>query len=106
MNPIILSLLLGLTAATANVFGGAIIVQKHWERSYLRYFVALGAGFMLATSIVEMVPESLALGGKSAAFLVLLGYRSEEHTSELQSLTNLVCRLLLEKKKKIQHQIQ
>ena len=31
--------------------------------------------------------------------------RSEEHTSELQSLVNLVCRLLLEKKKtqKIQH---
>src|SRR5438093_2256557 len=29
-----------------------------------------------------------------------LGVRSEEHTSELQSLTNLVCRLLLEKKKK------
>src|SRR5437016_8846935 len=27
-------------------------------------------------------------------------FRSEEHTSELQSLTNLVCRLLLEKKKK------
>src|SRR5437016_11030870 len=26
------------------------------------------------------------------------GLRSEEHTSELQSLTNLVCRLLLEKK--------
>src|SRR5437016_10643233 len=31
---------------------------------------------------------------------VLLAGRSEEHTSELQSLTNLVCRLLLEKKKK------
>src|SRR5215213_1012966 len=30
----------------------------------------------------------------------LRGPRSEEHTSELQSLTNLVCRLLLEKKKK------
>src|SRR5262249_60687205 len=29
-----------------------------------------------------------------------LSKRSEEHTSELQSLTNLVCRLLLEKKKK------
>src|SRR5258705_10206848 len=28
--------------------------------------------------------------------------RSEEHTSELQSLRHLVCRLLLEKKKKIQ----
>src|SRR5438093_5891243 len=35
-------------------------------------------------------------------FLLTLssGSRSEEHTSELQSLTNLVCRLLLEKKKK------
>src|SRR5438093_4159790 len=30
----------------------------------------------------------------------LVALRSEEHTSELQSLTNLVCRLLLEKKKK------
>src|SRR5437016_9912442 len=30
-------------------------------------------------------------------------HRSEEHTSELQSLTNLVCRLLLEKKKKTQN---
>src|SRR5438477_5020183 len=32
--------------------------------------------------------------------LVFLGTRSEEHTSELQSHVNLVCRLLLEKKKK------
>src|SRR2546430_6347102 len=30
----------------------------------------------------------------------VLAYRSEEHTSELQSQSNLVCRLLLEKKKK------
>src|SRR5438270_3332103 len=30
------------------------------------------------------------------------GERSEEHTSELQSQSNLVCRLLLEKKKKVQ----
>src|SRR2546427_8046350 len=30
----------------------------------------------------------------------LLGRRSEEHTSELQSQSNIVCRLLLEKKKK------
>src|SRR5277367_4283043 len=74
MNPILISILLGLTAAAANVFGGAIIVQRHWERRYLRYFVALGAGFMLATALVEMVPESLELRGKDAAFLVLLGY--------------------------------
>src|SRR5256886_3892915 len=31
---------------------------------------------------------------------VRLSFRSEEHTSELQSQSNLVCRLLLEKKKK------
>src|SRR5690242_20827376 len=30
-------------------------------------------------------------------------HRSEEHTSELQSHVNLVCRLLLEKKKKMKH---
>ena len=74
MNPILTSILLGLTAAAANIFGGAIIVQRHWERRYLRYFVALGAGFMLATALVEMIPESLELSGRSAALLVLLGY--------------------------------
>src|SRR5882672_6989819 len=74
MHPIVLSILLGLTAAAANVFGGAIIVQKHWDRSYLRYFVALGAGFMLATAIVELVPTSLELSGKFAPFLILAGY--------------------------------
>jgi zinc and cadmium transporter len=74
MSPILTSLLLGLTAAGANVFGGAIIVQKHWERSYLRYFVALGAGFMLATALVEMVPASIQLRGGYAGFLILLGY--------------------------------
>lgn len=74
MHPILLSLLLGLTAAAANVFGGTIIVQKNWDRSYLRYFVALGAGFMLATAIMEIIPESLELRGRSAAFLVLVGY--------------------------------
>src|SRR5690606_40005616 len=41
--------------------------------------------------------------GKSGAATLRLGSmdRSEEHTSELQSRENLVCRLLLEKKKKI-----
>src|SRR5438093_5275506 len=37
--------------------------------------------------------------GRHAAGSGLYRVRSEEHTSELQSLTNLVCRLLLEKKK-------
>src|SRR2546425_5536220 len=41
------------------------------------------------------------LGGRT---LAAVGSRSEEHTSELQSLAYLVCRLLLEKKKK-KHEI-
>src|SRR2546427_8046210 len=45
--------------------------------------------------------ESCVTGGP-AAYLATL--RSEEHTSELQSQSNLVCRLLLEKKKKTQRQ--
>src|SRR2546429_4409061 len=42
----------------------------------------------------------LAQGAIKGAF-VLFSTRSEEHTSELQSRLHLVCRLLLEKKKKI-----
>ena len=74
MSPLAYSLLLGLTAAAANLFGGAVIVQRTWNRSFLRYFVALGAGFMLATALVEMVPASIALRGHEAGFEVLLGY--------------------------------
>lgn len=74
MNPIVLSIVLGLTAALANVFGGSILVSKNWHPRYLNYFMALGAGFMLATALTEMVPESLALRGKTGAILVLLGY--------------------------------
>src|SRR3989454_11170867 len=40
--------------------------------------------------------------GAHRAAELLVGQRSEEHTSELQSPCNLVCRLLLEKKKKKQ----
>ena len=84
MNPIALSILLGLTAAAANGFGGAVIVQRNWSRSYLRYFVALGSGFMLATVLLEMLPESLQLAGMvHAPVLILIGYflvHLSEHT--------------------------
>src|SRR5256885_6237173 len=43
------------------------------------------------------------LGGRAARAAHARRGRSEEHTSELQSPCNLVCRLLLEKKKKRQH---
>ena len=45
----------------------------------------------------EMLPTAIL-----SQFFFKCVDRSEEHTSELQSLTNLVCRLLLEKKKKKQ----
>src|SRR5437016_10165871 len=43
---------------------------------------------------------SISPSPKRLRFISMECKRSEEHTSELQSLTNLVCRLLLEKKKK------
>src|SRR3712207_8978191 len=43
----------------------------------------------------------VSLAGLAAPLMVI--YRSEEHTSELQSRQYLVCRLLLEKKKKHKH---
>src|SRR2546427_3649940 len=45
--------------------------------------------------------HGVALAAQPVVFLGLL--RSEEHTSELQSQSNLVCRLLLEKKKNTSH---
>src|SRR5467141_2769684 len=53
----------------------------------------------------RVVNDNLAdIGGRHPDRFVSLGtvpFRSEEHTSELQSHLNLVCRLLLEKKKKL-----
>src|SRR5438045_6101593 len=49
--------------------------------------------------IVETIAADLGFDGA-------LGTRSEEHTSELQSLRHLVCRLLLEKKKQKKYTIQ
>src|SRR2546427_7711660 len=50
--------------------------------------------------LVQRSLEILGTGGSAGARLRADG-RSEEHTSELQSQSNIVCRLLLEKKKKI-----
>ena len=70
-------LLFGLLAAGANVLGGVILIKSEayrWGERFLKYLVALGAGFMLATAIMEVIPQSLKLGGSNAAFLILVGY--------------------------------
>src|SRR5699024_12283188 len=56
----------------------------------------------------SIVPWTISPGGLEMSRIIdsavtLFKSRSEEHTSELQSRFDLVCRLLLEKKKKIKH---
>src|SRR5690242_20931244 len=48
---------------------------------------------------LRLTDEGRALHERTIGPLAEIGDRSEEHTSELQSHVNLVCRLLLEKKK-------
>ncbi len=66
-NRILLALLLGAVAAGANLLGGVLVSHGNWSRRYLKYFIALGAGFMLATALVEMIPESVKLHGDSGS---------------------------------------
>src|SRR2546430_15507726 len=70
----------------SDIVGGVIVVGENKE---------------LADQIAFLQNSVGAIAGPFDSFLALRG-RSEEHTSELQSQSNLVCRLLLEKKKKRQ----
>src|SRR5258706_11928518 len=75
-----LCLLVGLRAGSAMILGEALgATNAIWRTGG-------DAPWFVETNTIR--------GG-----LASLRSRSEEHTSELQSLTNLVCRLLLEKKK-------
>src|SRR3989475_8606861 len=72
----------------------------NWDKRYLE-------GKLYTEGAVESaqkyLPEMRAKGADVVVAMLhggLDGARSEEHTSELQSQSNLVCRLLLEKKKK------
>src|SRR5258707_9302129 len=62
---------------------------------------AQGAHIAGSRSVMPFIErdEDFAIGGADGR-IVAKGERSEEHTSELQSRQYLVCRLLLEKKKK------
>ncbi len=65
---------LGLVAAAGNLIGGYFVVRRDWPRQFLQYFLALGAGYMLAVAFVEVIPESVHLGGEGALLFVLIGY--------------------------------
>ncbi len=78
-----LALVFGTLAGLADVVGGALVAwRRHWSRAFLQYFLALGAGFMLAVAFLRMVPESLESGGRAYLY-VLIGYfliHLTEHT--------------------------
>jgi zinc and cadmium transporter len=71
--------LFGLLAAGANLLGGFVLIRSgahRWGERFLKYLVALGAGFMLAAIFIEIVPESVRLwtanlDGKDAAESVI-----------------------------------
>src|SRR5258706_7298916 len=72
------------------------------SRGDLGHRTVLGAGGNgTPASLAVRPPDSLAgVANRVLPSEAGVPLRSEEHTSELQSLTNLVCRLLLAKKKK------
>src|SRR5688572_32415043 len=93
-----------LPALITFIFQKVIFVEhKPWmyRVSFLiGFFVTL---YWLDTIVVDAISALRIFGifmGAFAGGLVATALRSEEHTSELQSQSNLVCRLLLEKKKK------
>lgn len=83
MTPFLWSLILGAVAGLADLVGGAIVTtRRRWDRVFLQYFLALGAGFMLAAAFLRMVPESLERISHAYLF-VLIGYffvHVAEHT--------------------------
>src|SRR2546425_1858833 len=85
------ALALGMAVATA-----ALSVALDVGDRLAREFRSLGAN-LLVRPVADSLP--LEIGGVDYRPANVGAYRSEEHTSELQSLAYLVCRLLLEKKK-------
>src|ERR1035438_4050863 len=70
------------------------VSSSHYTKAQMSALVSYAAGYG-----IEIIPEIDMPGHMGAILASAGGYRSEEHTSELQSLRHLVCRLLLEKKK-------
>jgi ZIP family zinc transporter/zinc and cadmium transporter len=69
-----ISLILGAIAALADVAGGFVLVRAKGVERYLRYFVALGAGFLMATAVLEMIPEGLRQSPRLGPILIMAGY--------------------------------
>src|SRR5947207_6443484 len=79
-------LLLGITPEGVEIAANAAKAMGAQFDVLVAAFIKLGSNLAPIGAIAESAPSEM---------------RSEEHTSELQSHSDLVCRLLLEKKKKI-----
>src|SRR5687768_17691084 len=77
--------------------GAAKILPEGQTRSW---WWALALTALIGVIGAQFIDNAAHAGGALAGAVVGEIYRSEEHTSELQSRLHLVCRLLLEKKKK------
>ncbi|HEY4380429.1 MAG TPA: ZIP family metal transporter [Acidobacteriaceae bacterium] len=69
-----IALALGLFAGLADYLGGFLLVLRSPSARALRYFVALGAGFMLSAALLEMLPEAFVVSAHWAPILILAGY--------------------------------
>lgn len=74
MSSFWLSVVLGLGAGLADYLGGFLLVVRSPSVRALRYFVALGSGFMLSAAILEMLPEAMHVNPGHAPLLILTGY--------------------------------
>jgi ZIP family zinc transporter/zinc and cadmium transporter len=69
-----ITLLFALVAASANVLGGLMVTRNDWTARSLRYFIAVGSGFMLGTVFLEMIPESARDDSEWWPVFILAGY--------------------------------
>jgi zinc and cadmium transporter len=74
VSGLIQTLLFALVAASANVIGGLMVTQNNWPHRSLRYFIAVGSGFMLGTVLLEMLPESVETSKEWWPILLVAGY--------------------------------
>src|SRR2546430_7548285 len=86
----------------STLFPYTTLFRSLAQRSVARGLQLLARGAMrIELAHDEDVLAAPADGFADHALRAALAVRSEEHTSELQSQSNIVCRLLLEKKNKI-----
>src|SRR5690625_7123360 len=92
----------------APMAGGAILAFEFasWKSIFLFLgMIGIVIVIIVAINLKETLPPEKRIPSSIGATVMTMGdllkdRRSEEHTSELQSRGHLVCRLLLEKKKK------